>query len=113
MKVLTKTPIALYRQGNADSSRLDNVRPNKDVAIYEKNNQIWVDATLGGGISTFATQKSGKNWWKLDAENDAPARLELVNDHNDHWLWRPSYDMSMEDYKESLRSISVFFYKVS
>ena len=31
MKVIAKTPIALYRQGNADSPRLDNVRPNKDV----------------------------------------------------------------------------------
>jgi len=112
-EVLAKTPIDLYRQGNTNSPRMDNVRLNKDIATYEKNGQISVDITLGGGISTFATQRSGKNWWKLDAENDIPATLDLVNDHNDHWLWKPSYNMPIEDYKESLRLVSKFFYKVS
>ena len=47
---MAETPIALYRQGNANSPRMDNVRPNKDVATYEENGRIWVDPTLGGGI---------------------------------------------------------------
>ncbi len=39
---MAETPIALYRQGNANSPRMDNVRPNKDVATYEENGRIWV-----------------------------------------------------------------------
>ncbi|MEG4812184.1 hypothetical protein QUA82_31920 [Microcoleus sp. F8-D3] len=110
---MAKTPIALYRQGNANSPRMDNVRPNKDVATYEENGRIWVDPTLGGGISTFATQRSDKNWWKLDADSKIPAALDLVNDHNAHWLWKPSHIMPIEEYKEALRLISASFYKVS
>ncbi|MEG4169065.1 MULTISPECIES: Tse2 family ADP-ribosyltransferase toxin [unclassified Microcoleus] len=110
---MAETPIGLYPQGNANSPRMDNVRPNKDVATYEENGRIWVDPTLGGGISTFATQRSDKNWWKLDAESEIPAALDLVNDHNDHWLWKPSHIMPIDEYKEALRLISASFYKVS
>ncbi len=110
---MAKTPLNLYRQGNANSARMDNVRPNKDVATYEENGQVWVHTTLGGGISTFATQRSGKNWWKLDAGTDIPGELDLVNDHNDHWLWKPSYTMPIEEYKEALRLIGTSFNKVS
>ncbi|XZN93159.1 MAG: hypothetical protein ACM65M_10185 [Microcoleus sp.] len=110
---MAKTPLNLYRQGNANSARMDNVRPNKDVATYEENGQVWVEATLGGGISTFATQRSGKNWWKLDEGTDIPGELNLVNDHNDHWLWKPSYTMPIDEYKEALRLIGASFNKVS
>ena len=110
---MAKTPLNLYRQGNANSARRDNVRPNKDVATYEENGQVWVDATLGGGISTFATQRSGKNWWKLDAGTYIPGELDLVNDHNDHWLWKPSYTIPIEQYKEALRLTGASFNKVS
>ncbi len=42
---MTITPVDLYRRGNATSPRMDNVRPNKDIAIYENNGQIWVKET--------------------------------------------------------------------
>jgi hypothetical protein len=43
---MAKTSLAFYRQGNANSPRMDNVRPNKDVATYEdENGQIWVRVT--------------------------------------------------------------------
>ena len=48
MKIVPKTPIALYRQGNANSPRIDNVRSNKDAATYEENGRIWVDPTYSG-----------------------------------------------------------------
>jgi hypothetical protein len=32
---MIKTPVDLYRRGNATSPRMDHVRPNKDIAIYE------------------------------------------------------------------------------
>jgi len=43
---MIKTPVDLYRRGNATSPRMDHVRPNKDIAIYENNGQIWVKETL-------------------------------------------------------------------
>ena len=39
---MIKTAVDLYRRGNATSPRMDHVRPNKDIAIYENNGQIWV-----------------------------------------------------------------------
>lgn len=110
---MAKTPINLYRQGNASSPRMDNVRPNRDIAVYEVGEEAWVNATLGGGISTFATLKSGKNWWKLSLGTDIPAQLELVNDRNEHWLWKPRYNMPLEEYKAALRLIAASFEKVS
>ena len=47
---MAETPIDLYRSGNANSPRMDNVR-SQDVATYEDNGQAWVMVTLTGGIS--------------------------------------------------------------
>lgn len=113
-----KTPIALYRQGNANSPRMDQVRPNKDVATYEKNGEVWVMLTLAdgkspGGVSTFAIPGRGKNWWKLDFDVDIPPQLQLVNDRNQHWLWQPSQTMRLDDYQAALREVGDFFTKVN
>jgi hypothetical protein len=43
---MIKTAVDLYRRGNATSPRMDHVRPNKDIAIYENNGQIWVKKPL-------------------------------------------------------------------
>ena len=109
---MAKTPIDLYRSGNANSPRMDNVR-SQDVATYEDNGQVWVIVTLTGGISTFSTQISGKNFWKLNQGTDIPPELILVNDHDNHWLWKPSETMLLEKYKAALRLIGTYFYKVS
>jgi len=110
---MAKTPIDLYRSGNANSPRIDNIRP-KDVATFtDDNGQVWVNAALGGGISTFATPRVEKNCWKLDRGADIPRELELVNDHDDHWLWKPSKTMLLDEYKAALQLIGASFYKVS
>jgi hypothetical protein len=111
-----KTPIALYRQGNANSPRMDKVRPNKNIATYEKNGEVWVMLTLAdgkspGGVSTFAIPGSGKNWWRLDSGVDIPSQLQLVNDRNQHWLWQPSQTMTLDDYQAALREVGAFFTK--
>jgi hypothetical protein len=31
-----------------------NVRPHKDIAIYQEQGELWVNAALGGGVSTFS-----------------------------------------------------------
>ncbi|MEJ6481587.1 hypothetical protein N0Y54_09645 [Nostoc punctiforme UO1] len=68
---MRKTPIDLYRMGNATSSRIDNIRL-KDIETYEEDGDILVVAG-SGGISTFAVQGAGKNWWKLDRGTDIPS----------------------------------------
>ncbi|MBD2612083.1 MAG: hypothetical protein RMY62_015945 [Nostoc sp. ZfuVER08] len=115
---MPQTPIALYRQGNANSPRMDNVRPNKDIATFEEKNFIFVtttlqDGTSPGGISTFATPGRGKNWWKLDPATDIPAQLKLVNDRENHWLWQPDEIMFLEDYKTALRQVGERLYRIS
>jgi hypothetical protein len=59
---MAKTPVDLYRRGNANSPRMDNVRLNKDIAIYERDGKIWVKETVAegfepGGISTFSRKR--------------------------------------------------------
>jgi hypothetical protein len=90
---MIKTAVDLYRRGNATSPRMDHVRPNKDIAIYENNGQIWVKETLVdgqtlGGISTFSVQGIGR-------------------------LWKPLFPMSIETYQQALRVIGELFYRVS
>lgn len=115
---MAKTLIPLYRQGNANSPRMDNVRPNKDIATYDDNDRVWVMTTLAdgrspGGISTFATQGVGKNWWILEPDTEIPQELKLVKDRDNHWLWQPSSTMPMDQYKSALRQIGASFHKVS
>ncbi len=108
---MTKTSIDLYRMGNAISPRMDNVR-SQDVESYEKNDEIWV-VENSGGISTFATQGAGKNWWKLDRGTIIPDALNLVNDYGNHWAWEPACTMKLDDYKAALQSVAARFYKMS
>ena len=111
------TPITLYRQGNATSPRMDNVRANKDVAIFEESGVIWVlasssDGRSPGGISTFANSGIGKNWWRLDAGSEIPNELKLINDHDNHWLWQPSQVMTIYTYQTALTIIGALFTKI-
>ena len=114
---MAKTPFALYRRGNSQSPRIDNVRLDKDITAYEQNGTIWVRETIGnlepGGISTFSVQGRGKNWWKIDADIRIHPDLELINDRGNHWLWKPSQTMPLARYTEALQIVSQFFYKVS
>ena len=63
---MAKTPVDLYRRGNANSPRMDNVRLNKDIATYEREGKTWVQETVPegfepGGISTFSVQGQGSS----------------------------------------------------
>ncbi|MBW4533742.1 MAG: hypothetical protein KME09_07365 [Pleurocapsa minor HA4230-MV1] len=114
---MAKTSVALYRRGNANSPRMDNVRLDKDIATYQKHGAIWVKETTGslesGGISTFSVQGRGKNWWKIDAGIEIHPDLELINDRGNHWLWKPSKTMPLIRYIEALQIVNQSFYKVS
>ncbi|MHC5597493.1 MAG: hypothetical protein ACYTXC_16400 [Nostoc sp.] len=39
--------------------------------------------------------------------------MELVNDHHNHWLWKPSRAMLIDEYKAALKLVGELFYKVS
>lgn len=108
---MRKTPTPLYRMGNANSPRMDNVR-SQDVESYKENDEVWVLAN-SGGISTFAIQGAGKNWWKLDQGTDILTELKLINDYGNHWSWEPSDTMRMSEYKAALLVVGEAFYKVS
>jgi len=106
-----KTPVDVYRMGNAISSRMENIQA-KDIDIYEADGKMWVAAN-SGGISTFSIRGSGKNWWKLDLDAEIPSELRVVNDYGNHWLWEPSYSMPLDEYQQVLQSVGDRFYKVS
>jgi hypothetical protein len=106
-----KTPVDLYRMGNAISSRMENIRA-KDIDIYEADGKMWVAAN-SGGISTFSIRGSGRSWWKLDLDAEIPNELRVVNDYGNHWLWEPSYSMLLDEYQRVLESVGNLFYKVS
>ncbi|MBW4621241.1 MAG: hypothetical protein KME17_18015 [Cyanosarcina radialis HA8281-LM2] len=108
---MRETPVDLYRMGNAGSPRLENVRA-KDIEIYIEGDESWVAAN-SGGISTFSSRGSGKNWWKLDRGTEIPNQLRVVNDYGHHWLWEPSYSMPLDVYKEALRFVGKRFDRVS
>ncbi|MGB7413674.1 MAG: hypothetical protein WA902_05655 [Thermosynechococcaceae cyanobacterium] len=90
---------------------MDNVR-DRDIESYEKQGKVWV-VENSGGISTFAAQGSGKNWWRLDQGCVIPDELSLVNDYGTHWAWEPRYTMKLDAYKAALQSVAARFYKVS
>lgn len=114
---MAKTPVALYRRGNANSPRMDNVRIDKDIATYQKDGINWVKETIEnlepGGISTFSIKGKGRNWWKIDAGIEIHSDLELINDRGNHWLWKPTQIMPIKKYLKALQIVSQFFYKVS
>ncbi len=111
MSMSRKTPVNLYRMGNAVSARMTNIR-EQDVVGFDRNGELWVQAS-SGGISTFAVMGRGKNWWRLDEGADIPVGLRVVNDNGNHYLWEPGYTMRLTDYATALEAIGNLFYKVN
>src|SRR5579885_2341932 len=99
-------PKDLYRNGNSNSPRLDNVRVGKDVELDE-NGMIDPNKPLSNGkapgISTTDEPQVGKYWWRLPANSDMPEGLRWLNDEPGHWALQPSRIMSLEEYLELLR----------
>ncbi|MBE9145964.1 Tse2 family ADP-ribosyltransferase toxin [Planktothrix mougeotii] len=106
---MPETPVPLYRQGNANSPRMDNVR-DRDVNIYDYSGEQWIEA-FSGGISTFESPKLGRNWWRIDAGIQIPDSINLINDHSDHWLRQPAHNMRLLEYQELLKQVNINFIK--
>ena len=91
----------LYRNGNANSPRMDNVRPS-DVTIQNRAGVNWVVGG-SGGISTFTRAQGPKNWWRLPAGAAVPNGADLSVPG--HWLWEPEDDMTLTNYQQLLLQV--------
>lgn len=93
-------PKNLYREGNASSPRIDNLRPGREIS--GDGQQVCPNEK---GPSLFESIKKPGKWWKLPANTTLPDGLQFRNDIGDHWMIEPSGSMSVSEYKELLKSI--------
>jgi hypothetical protein len=108
------TTVKLWRSGNKTSPRLDNVRRG-DVSTFDIQGVVYVVA-LSGGISTFADgpgyppppppppKKDDKTYWSLAARSPVPAQIDVLLEPKlaGHYLWEPSFNMTMARYDAAL-----------
>jgi hypothetical protein len=109
---MPRTPVDLFRRGNASGPRLARVRVGTDIATVQKNGEDWVVAR-SGGVSTFSAPGRGANWWRLPAGTDYPDELLVVNDHGNHYNWEPNVDLPLRAFVALLASLEPAFQKIS
>ena len=116
----------LHRLGNATTSRLDNVRLNKDVDTYERNGVLMV-VSNGKGISIVTEERlnmlqrrnmqKGSWVWKLASNFPMPPGLALHPDTEplrpgqqpDHYFLCPQSDMPLSEYVGLLSKLALHF----
>lgn len=98
--------VDLYRSGNANSPRMDNVRDH-DVTI---DNGV-VKANTGG-ISTNSNQGAlqGKVW-RFPKDTNPPDNIGIVNDHGTHYAWQSTEDVTKDVFKQRLALSHASFVK--
>jgi hypothetical protein len=107
---MARTPVDLFRAGNTAGPRLDRVRPNWDIAVYQLKGADWGVRAGAGGVSTFASAKPwGRVWWRLPARTAHDDLLLLYNDHGDHWVWAPTQDIELDRYIALLAALNSEF----
>jgi hypothetical protein len=96
------TTVDLYRIGSLAAADMAVVRPNIDVTLYQNNGATWVCGTPQGGSSTTAKpwklRLLTNRWWHLPIGTPYDDRLNIRNDHGQHWLWEAVADMPYADY---------------
>ncbi|MGH6988811.1 MAG: hypothetical protein ACREFD_15660 [Stellaceae bacterium] len=110
---MAATPLDLFRLDNMVSARLDHVRP-RDIAMFDRGGDKWVKVGTGGVSTWDAVDRSlTGRWWRLPAGTDCDdTRLSLVNDHANHRLWEPAFDMELAMYGHALARVSAKFLRV-
>ena len=109
------TPIALYRLGNANGPRMENVRvtgPVPDIDTFvDRAGVVWVHA-MTGGVSAWETPVSGLRGrsWRIPAGTPYSDRLRVWNDdpESGHWSWEPVRDMMLSEFTDALRDVNQF-----
>ncbi len=104
----------LYRVGNSEKPRLENVRPN-DIQTYERNGLQMVRANGRGislGTEQYLSALNVTGWlWKIPAKTALPLGLVIVPDPDPrkggHFLLCPNSDMTMDKYKGLLSELAL------
>jgi hypothetical protein len=100
--------VDLYRNGNANSPRMNNVRA-QDVTIVDGN----VVANQGGvSTNSNAGALSAHNLWRFPANTDPPAGVGIVNDHHTHYAWQSTEAVTLDTFKTRLEGSHASFVKV-
>jgi RHS repeat-associated protein len=105
----------LFRGGNRSSPKIDNVRtggPDPDVDMVDGMVQPG-----NRGMSTWDDKSHigpGNYVWKYPAGAPIPEGLEVYKDPlpEGHWSWRASGPVSLESYKEALRSTEPYWQRM-
>jgi len=93
-------PKSLYRSGNATEPRVGKLRAGKEIS--DGGDGVCPNQR---GISTFESIKDSGRWWELPAGTELPEGLQFRNNSGDHWQIEPTRPMSVEDYRDLLKSI--------
>lgn len=117
---MARTPVALYRNGNASNARLDALR-NADVVIHTMvgDPEIRVRGPNSTGVSCWDDEShlvslGGRAWRLPEHSRYDGARLLLWPDTDDpgHWNWTPARDMPGSEFLEALRNVNRQFVTV-
>ena len=103
----------LYRFGNSNSPRLDNVR-GQDVDLFDVNEISHVRAN-GKGISLLTEEEAARRpgWlWKISKNTVMPPGLALHHDRPGHFSICPTTNMAVDRYKALLSELAVHCQKV-
>ena len=108
-------PEEIFRLGNFNSPRLNNVR-SRDVDTI-KINGIEIIIANGKGVSVF--DKDGINespltgWiWYFTPNTRLPVGLKLVKDKKNHYCIAPAHNMPVDKYKGLLEEMALFAKRV-
>ena len=104
------TEVDLFRIGTAESPRLDKVRENKDVDLYQRNGVNLIRAN-GKSVSLFTEDEIRRTrfngWiWKIPQGTPTPSGLGLYSDHKNHYMLCPVRDMTVNEYKALLGTLA-------
>jgi hypothetical protein len=106
------TPFDLYRIGDNAGAALDYIRVGTDVNIYVVNGIDWVIAENNGASVRSTMHRLGRpnsRWWRLAAQTQYSASLDLFNDHGNHWMFVPIRDMPLAEFLRALGVLNARF----
>ncbi|MBR8416735.1 hypothetical protein K6W16_02715 [Burkholderia dolosa] len=107
----------LYRFGNSTSSRLDHVRPFKDVMVAMSNGVRIIVANRNGISLTSKYDPKKRGVWRIPRDTRLPAGLLLIKDlrpgHEGHYMLAPSSSMPFAKFIGLLQELAMYCQKVS
>lgn len=105
------TPVELYRLGNATSPRFDQVRIPRDIPAQDMNGIMHVSPGRKGvsildALGLSKTRSDG--WvWKIRKGTLLPPELNLIQDHEGHYLLVPSRFMPLDEFRAALTGLAI------